>query len=638
MKFNQVQNVLENIKKVKVAVYGDFCLDAYWMLNARGGEISVETTLQAQAINRHYYTLGGASNIVANLSALQPAEIYTIGVIGNDIFGRELLNQLHHLHVDTRSIIVQEENFDTVTFAKRYLEGLEQTRIDFGFFNQRSISTDQTLLASLKNALKNYDVLIFNQQVPGSINNDLFIDKVNELFSSFPDKIVLLDSRHYGQRIKNVYRKTNDIEAARLNGISANPTDTISLYDAMNYTTQLYQQSRKPVFLTRGPRGMLVADSDGIHEIPGIQTLKKVDSVGAGDTTVSALSLSLGAGLLPAEAAEFANFAAAVTVQKLFQTGTASGQEILEISQDANYIYQPQLADDIRQAKYVKDTEIELCYPKEQLSLGHIKHAIFDHDGTISTLRQGWESIMEPMMARAIMGSKYESSDETLYHKVLTRVRDYIDKSTGIQTVLQMEALVEMVKEFGLVCENKILDKFGYKEIYNNTLMDMVNKRIEKFHNHELDLNDYTIKGAVAFLESLKTKEVKLYLASGTDHDDVVNEAKVLGYADLFAGHIYGSVGDVTKYSKKLVFEKIIRDNNLSGSELSVFGDGPVEISESRKCDGIAVGIASDEVRRHGLNSEKRFRLIKAGAHVIIPDFSQGKEIINLCFQGRGVC
>lgn len=629
---NQVPDVLEKIKKVKVAVYGDFCLDAYWMLHTRGGEISVETGLQTQAVSRHYYTLGGASNIVANLAALEPAEIFAIGVIGNDIFGRELLNQLKQLHVNTRSIVVQEEHFDTVTFAKRYLEDQEQPRIDFGFFNQRSIATDQAILAGIKEALQNYAVLIFNQQVPGSLSNDSFFDKVNELFATFTDKIVLFDSRHYGHKIKNVYRKTNDIEAARLNGIAADLADTISLPDAKNYATQLYKQSRKPVFLTRGSRGILVADEEGIHEIAGIQILNRVDTVGAGDTTLSALGLSLAVGLDPAEAAVFANFAAAVTVQKLFQTGTAGGPEILEISQDVNYIYQPELADDIRQARMVPGTEIELCYPKEELSLGHIKHAIFDHDGTISTLRQGWEAIMEPMMTRAVMGSRYATSDETLYHKVLTRVQGYIDKSTGIQTILQMEALVDMVREIGLVGEEDILDSSGYKDIYNRDLMDMVNKRIEKLHLHELDIHDYTVKGAVDFLNALKARGVKLYLASGTDHDDVVREADVLGYADLFDGGIYGSVGDVTKYSKKMVIEKIIQDHHLRGSELAVFGDGPVEIRELRRRDGVAVGIASDEIRRHGLNPEKRSRLIKAGAHMIVPDFSQYSKLMKFIF------
>ena len=74
-------------------------------------------------------------------------------------------------------------------------------------------------------------------------------------------------------------------------------------------------------------------------------------------------------------------------------------------------------------------------------------------------------------------------------------------------------------------------------------------------------------------------------------------------------------------------------ENNLHGSELAVFGDGPVEIRECRKREGIAVGIASDEIRRHGLDLEKRTRLIKAGAHLVVPDFSQFDKLTTLLLE-----
>jgi phosphoglycolate phosphatase-like HAD superfamily hydrolase len=195
-----------------------------------------------------------------------------------------------------------------------------------------------------------------------------------------------------------------------------------------------------------------------------------------------------------------------------------------------------------------------------------------------------------------------------------------------------MEALVGIVKEFGIVPAEKVLDKFGYKTIYNDALMEMVNQRIEKISTGQYDANDYIMKGAVEFLKTLKDKGVKLYLASGTDREDVINEAKVLGYSDLFDGGIYGAVGDVSKYSKKIVIDNIIKENGLHGSELAVFGDGPVEMQECRKFEGIAVGIASDEIRRYGLNREKRSRLIKAGAQMVIPDFSQFDRLTQLLF------
>lgn len=632
MRSNQIIEILKKINKVKIAVYGDFCLDAYWIMDPGGSEISVETGLQAEAVRKHYYSPGGASNIVANLSALKPASIKVIGVIGDDIFGRELILQLVTLHADISSLIVQKENFSTITFTKKYLKENEEPRIDFGFFNERSEETDKKILKNLRFALQNYDALIFNQQVPGSINNEEFINEANKLFEEFENKIILLDSRHYNDKFNNVFRKTNDIEIARLNGVDLNPNDIVSTTDIKRYAKNIYKQSKKPIFITRGSRGILTIDSEGISEIPGIQLLTKLDPVGAGDTVISALVLCLAAGIKPRDTAIFANFAAAVTVQKLFTTGTASGEEILEISKDPDYIYQPELAEDLRRANYLSGTDIELCYSEGIKRTGKIKHAVFDHDGTISTIRQGWETIMEPVMINTILGNKYKIASETLYHRVRKRVIDYINKSTGVQTIVQMEGLTKMVEEFNIVPKDNILDKAGYKKIYNDALMEMVNKRLTSFNKGELDINDYTIKGAVRFLQALRNRDVKLYLASGTDQEDVLNEARLLGYADLFDGGIYGSVGDVSKYSKKIVIEKIIKKNNLKGSELAVFGDGPVEIRECRKHEGIAIGIASNEIRRHGLNPDKRTRLIKAGAHIIAPDFSQFEDLINILF------
>ena len=633
MNQHRIREILARIEDVTVAVYGDFCLDAYWILDPRGSEVSEETGLHARAVARHYYSLGGASNVVANLAALKPRAIQVIGVVGNDLFGRELRRQFDELGIDTTYLIIQHENFDTVTFGKPYLEEVEEPRLDFGFFNRRSLATDQTLLQGIRHALQTADALIVNEQVPGSIANEIFIEQANRLFAEFLDKTVLLDSRHYGEKFQHICRKTNDREAARLNGVQIVRDEPVPAEDMRKYAQNLYRRFNRPVFLTRGPRGILAADGEGIHEVPGIQLLRKLDPVGAGDTVTSALALCLGADVSPAEAAEFANFAAAVTVQKLFQTGTANGDEILAVAKDPDFIYQPELAADRRKARYVPNTEIELC--EESVPFGHIRHAVFDNDGTVSVLRQGWEQIMAPVMIKAILGDHYATADEALYQKVQRRVLDYIDKSTGIQTLVQMEALVEMVREFGIVRPEKVLDRFGYKAIYNEALMEMVSERIARLHRGQLDTGDYTIKGAVAFLKALRGRGVTVYLASGTDHADVVAESQALGYADLFNGGIYGAVGDITNCSKKMVIDRIMSENNLRGPELAVFGDGPVELRESRKRDGLAIGIASDELRRHGLNLDKRARLVKAGAHLIVPDFSQAAELLTLLFETR---
>ncbi|MDX2442885.1 MAG: PfkB family carbohydrate kinase, partial [Bacteroidales bacterium] len=608
MNEKRILEILEKINSARIAVYGDFCLDAYWLMDSDGSEVSVETGLQAEAVARHSYSPGGAGNIVANLAALKPAEIKVVGVLGNDIHGRELNSQMQEMGVDTSLLTLQKAKFDTYTYTKKYYGEKEDPRIDFGLKNERSKETDTEILKNLRFVLENFDALIFNQQVPGSITNESFIEKANKLFEEFNNKIVVLDSRHFNAQFRNVYRKANEIETAVLNKLDKEPGDFISMADAKKYGTNVFNQYQKPIFVTCGSRGIITIDSTGINETPGVQLLKRLDTVGAGDTTISALTLCLAAGIQASEAAKFANFAAAVTVQKLYTTGTASGEEIVALSENADFNYMPELASDIRLANYLPDSEIEICQEIIISRMGSPKHILFDHDGTISTLRQGWEQVMEPVMMKAILGKHFDSVDNSVLQEVRKQVLEFIDMSTGIQTIVQMEGLVNMVDEFNYVPKEEILDKHGYKEIYNEALMELVNKRLEKLTNGQLSVEDYTLKGAVEFLTRLKEKGVKLYLASGTDIEDVLNEAKILGYADLFEGEIHGSVGDINKYSKKMVIDKIITDNNLNGEELVVFGDGPVEIKECVRFDGIAIGVASDEIRRHDLNPEKRSR------------------------------
>jgi len=111
------QEILAKIGKVRVAVYGDFCLDAYWLLDPRGSRFPRRRACTRGPSRGTTTRWAGRPTVVANLAALKPGAIQAIGVIGDDIFGRELRRQLDELGVDTTNLIVQRENFDTVAFA-----------------------------------------------------------------------------------------------------------------------------------------------------------------------------------------------------------------------------------------------------------------------------------------------------------------------------------------------------------------------------------------------------------------------------------------------------------------------------------------------------------------------------------------
>jgi beta-phosphoglucomutase-like phosphatase (HAD superfamily) len=320
---------------------------------------------------------------------------------------------------------------------------------------------------------------------------------------------------------------------------------------------------------------------------------------------------------------------AGVTVKKLYITGTASPQEILAVGTDPDYIFRPELAEDPRAARYVDGTEIEVV---SELPRGRsVRHAILDFDGTISTLREGWEKIMAPVMIRSILGKGWESVSEDLYRGVQERVHEFIDATTGVQTIVQMNGLVEMVKEMGFVPASDVKDARGYKRDYDKELQTMVDARMARLQSGELSTDDYMIKGSRRLLEALREAGIELFLASGTDEEFVLAEAAALGVDGFFTGRVFGSIGDPKVEAKKVVLERIVSEVGPQALDgLVTFGDGPVEVRETKKRGSYAVGVASDEPRRFGWNLAKRSRLIRAGADLVTPDFLQWKKLLAL--------
>lgn len=630
MNLNDLKSHLSRFPRLHIGVLGDFCLDAYWLLDEAHVEYSVETRRPTHAVRRQNYGLGGAGNVIANLAALGVGDVKAFGVIGDDVFGREMLGLMHRDRVDTRGMIVQKEDWATNVYAKPYVGLDEQDRIDFGRFNVISDATADRLLVALEEAFKVLDGLLVNQQLKAGIHSEYLIAGLQRVIDHHADKVILLDARHISNRYRNVICKLNATEAAWFCGLDRQIGQAVTIEELTDFAKRIRGHMGKSVVITRSDRGILAYDGRDVHLVPGVLIVGQIDPCGAGDTISAALTTALAGGAGFTEAIELANVAAAVVVGKLRQTGTATPAEILATAAECDYVYRPEIAEDIRKARYVPESEIEIVNSDVKPAVIH--HVIFDHDGTISTLRQGWEEIMEPVMIKAILGPRYLEAPEELYLRVVRRVREYIDESTGIETIVQMQALEKMVRQFGVVEPAQILDAAGYKGVYNQALMEMVHKRTDKFRRGELVAADYTIKGAPEFLKALYDRGVKLYLASGTDHADVVREAETLGYAQFFEGRIYGWAGQGSGSAKKMVIERILRENKLSGTELACFGDGPVELRLCKKAGGLAVGVASDEVRRYGLNTAKRTRLIKAGADLLIPDYSQPKILFQTLF------
>ncbi|MCX7671641.1 MAG: HAD family hydrolase [Anaerolineae bacterium] len=264
---------------------------------------------------------------------------------------------------------------------------------------------------------------------------------------------------------------------------------------------------------------------------------------------------------------------------------------------------------------------IEIIHP--DIVRGRIRHALFDFDGTLSLIREGWQGVMIPLMVEWLLETPNHESEAEL----TALVTDFVTRLTGKQTIYQMIQLAEEVAKRG----GTPLDPLAYKYIYLDRLWARICHRVEALKAGRVPPDEMMVPGGRAMLQALVSRGVRCYLASGTDEPYVLDEAAALGISAYFVG-IYGARDDYKSFSKKILIDRIIAENHLSGPEFVAFGDGFVEIEDAKRVGGIAVGVASDEVRRTGIDEWKRNRLIQAGADLIVPDFREYEELVRYLF------
>ena len=271
---------------------------------------------------------------------------------------------------------------------------------------------------------------------------------------------------------------------------------------------------------------------------------------------------------------------------------------------------------------YLPDTQIEIIHPERTCGQPH--SVLFDFDGTISLIREGWQQVMIPMMVE-ILGELGTGETERELTAIVT---EYVDRLTGKQTIYQMIELCNQIEARG----GRPLDPLAYKHTYLDRLWQRIEGRVMALKAGQIDPAELVVPGAFETLENLKGRGVTCYLASGTDQPYVLDEAEALGVMTYFDGRIFGALDEYKRFSKAQVIQGILQAHGLQGSQLLAFGDGFVEIEEAKRVGGIAVGVASDEVRRRGIDEWKRERLIQAGADVVIPDFREQEILIDFLF------
>ena len=263
-----------------------------------------------------------------------------------------------------------------------------------------------------------------------------------------------------------------------------------------------------------------------------------------------------------------------------------------------------------------------VCLDTFRGSKRRITHAVFDFDGTLSWLRHGWpEMMLETFAPHLPPGQSITQLEirERLLHLILAL--------NGKPTIQQMVMFQEYARSFGTLTP----EPEALRAAFQDCLDGHIRGRSSEIVSGAVPQDAYVVAGARDLLAHLCGVGVKLYVLSSTIEHRVREEAELLGIASFFEGRIFGSPPNPTGYTKRAVFERILREEGISGSQLLAIGDGPVEIADAKALGGIAIAVCTDEeVNGSGISDPaKHKQLIEAGADVAIPDFTDAIALVS---------
>jgi phosphoglycolate phosphatase-like HAD superfamily hydrolase len=254
-----------------------------------------------------------------------------------------------------------------------------------------------------------------------------------------------------------------------------------------------------------------------------------------------------------------------------------------------------------------------------------ISHVAFDFDGTISLIRQGWPEVMVPMLVELLPrvdGDTDEGNRQMLY--------DDIMELNGKQTIYQMIQFAERVKERG----GEPKEPVWYKREYLRRLDERIGDRVAGLRDGSVRREEWLVHRVGELLDKLRERGVVCYLLSGTDEEYVREEAALLGVDSHFEDRIYGARDDYQSFSKKIAMDRMFEEHGITGENLLSFGDGYVEIQNTKQLGGLAVAVASAEANNGSgkVDEWKRQRLLGVGADIVIADYRDAGPLLDMIF------
>jgi len=302
----------------RVGVIGDLVADNY--IYGVPIRLSREAPVIILKHEREEFFPGGAANTVSNLLALG-AEVFVLGMVGEDAPGRKIVDHLETMGADVSGII-RSSAWKTIA-KSRILGGDYHTskqqmlRIDQEPDRSPSKEELEAIEQKVRSMLGHVEAWVASDYGYHLATSPGIIGLMQT--ASAQGRVVVADSRYRVREFRGLTLVTpNETELFSAYGFNSVPAEGAGERLVMDMGNRLLTEvNSKAVLVTRGNRGMILFERG--HEprrIPIAGTSDIVDVSGAGDTVVAAAALALAGQSDLMAAARLSNIAAGVKVMK----------------------------------------------------------------------------------------------------------------------------------------------------------------------------------------------------------------------------------------------------------------------------------------------------------------------------------
>lgn len=314
------KHFLEQVRACPILVIGDLMLDEY--LWGTVDRISPEAPVQIVDVGREDLRLGGAGNVLHNLSVLG-CRVSAAGVIGDDGDGALLRCRLESAGVDCSalfSLIGRRTSRKTRVLSSNQ----QMLRIDRESCENLSAEAEKLLLDKVLEMIPRHKVVLVSDYGKGVLTDRVLSAVIAAGREASVPVLVDPKGSDYRPYSGATLLTPNRKEASQATGISI--TDEATLLQAGQALVE--QCALNALVLTRSEEGMSIFEAgEAVTHLP-TKAREVFDVSGAGDTVLVFVGLGLAAGLPVVEAAAMANIAAGVVVAKV-GTSTVSSDEFL---------------------------------------------------------------------------------------------------------------------------------------------------------------------------------------------------------------------------------------------------------------------------------------------------------------------